>query len=271
MRKSILLFILPALIAAAALAASTRDNETLEHARQMQLEFRQGKYDVAFPLVEMLEKAVAKSPGNASLWEALGHANMSKEGAMYLSPPDMPALLATAKRAREAYARALGLNPNNTLARASHGMASLVAAQLEGNADGITAGVEEMNAAVRDAPKQIAVRLVRAFTIIYLPPAMRDNDALTGDLQFILDYSSGGRREDVLRVMLGDVYAETGKLDAARGEYRQVTGASAFAADQVKLRFVDLEKGAISPEHIAKVRESTGSRCATCHAAGTDN
>ncbi len=71
-----------------------------------------------------------------------------------------------------------------------------------------------MNAAVRESPKSNGARLTRGFTIIHLPPAMRDNNAVTEDLQFILDTAPGGRPEDVLHVLLGDVYAETGNLQA---------------------------------------------------------
>jgi hypothetical protein len=113
--------------------------------------------------------------------------------------------------------------------------------------------------------------LTRGFTIIHLPPAMRDTDAVIEDLQFIMDRSPGGRPEDVLHVLLGDVHAEVGKVDAARAEYAQVSGASAFAAQQVKLRLAALKTGAIQPASIGQVRAITGSGCATCHAPGTDN
>ena len=72
-------------------------------------------------------------------------------------------------------------------------------------------------------------------------------------------------------MLLGDVYAEVGNLEAARAEYQQVTGASAFAAEQAKLRLTDLEKGAIPPASITLVRAGTGTNCAMCHAPGTDN
>jgi hypothetical protein len=268
MRKSILLFFLPCVVAAAALAASTRDNETLDRAHQMQLEFRQGKHAVAKPLVKMLEDAVAQSRDNAQLWEALGHAYMSLQGSMYSGPPDMPALISVGEHARDAYARSLALNDSSALVRASHGMSQMVVSQLKGDGPGLAAGVDEMNAAVRQSPKSPGVRLTRGFTIIHLPPAMRDTTAVTEDLNFILDTAPGGRPEDVLHVLLGDVYAETGNLEAARGEYQQVTGASAFAAEQVKLR---LKGGAVSPADITLVRMGTGTRCAMCHAPGADN
>jgi hypothetical protein len=74
-----------------------------------------------------------------------------------------------------------------------------------------------------------------------------------------------------MHVLLGDVLAETGDLKAARTEYEQVSGASAFAAEQVKVRLADLEKGSISADSIAAVRSGTGTRCAMCHAPGSDN
>jgi hypothetical protein len=183
----------------------------------------------------------------------------------------MAELLKAGERARDAYSHSLDLKPDNPLARASHGMATMVVSQLKGDGPGVAAGVEEMNAAVRLAPKSVAPRLTRAFTIIHLPPDMRDNNAVTEDLRFIIDTAPGGRPEDVLHVLLGDVLAETGDMRAARSEYEQVSGASAFAADQVKLRLADLVNGSIRADAIAAVRSGTGARCAMCHAPGTDN
>jgi tetratricopeptide (TPR) repeat protein len=268
MHKSILVSILPFILVTATLATSNRDNETLERAHLMQLDIRQGNPTAAKPLVNMLEEAVAQSPNNANLWEALGNANMALQGTMYTGPMDIPALIKVGDRAREAYARSLALNPNKALVRAGHGMAQMVVSQLKGDGPGMAAGIEDMNAAIRQAPKSTAVRLTRGFTIIHLPPAMRDTPAVTEDLKFILDTAPGGRPEDVLHVLLGDVYAETGNFDAARAEYKQVTGASAFAAEQAKAR---LKTGVATPAEITLVRMGTGTNCAMCHARGTDN
>ena len=267
MHKSAFFFSLLLAITTAALAASSQDNEIIANAYRTQMQFREGHPEVAKPLVKTLEDAVAKSADNARLWEALGHAYMSLQGSMYAGPPDMPALLAVGERARDAYARSLTLDGNSPLVHASHGMSQMVVSQLKGDGPGVMAGVEEMNAAVRQAPKSTAVRLTRGFTIIHLPPAMRDTPAVIEDLRHVLDTAPGGRPEDVLHVLLGDVYAETGNLDAARAEYRQVTGESAFAAEQARSRLKD---GAVSPAAIALVRQGTGTRCAMCHAPGTD-
>jgi hypothetical protein len=271
MRKSILFLSTLCIVTAAALAANGRDAEILDKAHRLQLEYRQGNLEAAKPLVKMLEDAVTQSRDNARLWEALGHAYMSRQGSMFAAPLDMPAVIAVGERARDAYARSLALDASSTLVRASHGMATMVVSQLKGDGPGIMAGVEEMNAAVRQAPKSTAARLTRGFTIIHLPPAMRDTDAVTEDLQFILDHAPGGRPESMLHLMLGDVYAEVGKLEAAREEYSQVTGASAFAAEHAKSRLAELQNGAISPASIGQVRAVTGSGCALCHAPGTDD
>ncbi len=268
MNRSALVFSPLWLFAATVLAGSARDAEVLALAHHTQMEFRSGNQAVITPLVKSLEVAVAESPKNAQLWEALGNAYMSQQGSMYSSPPDMPAIIATGERARDAYSRSLALNGNSPVVRAGYGMSTMVLGQLKGDGPGIKAGIDEMNEAIRQAPKSTAVRLTRGFTIIHLPPAMRDTNAVIEDLGFILETAPGGRPEDVLHVLLGDVYAEMGKFDAAREEYRQVTGASAFAAEQAKLR---LEKGSVTPESIALVRAGTGSRCAMCHAPGTDN
>jgi hypothetical protein len=271
MLKSVLFLCTLCIITAATLAATSRDTEVLLQAQQMQLEFRQGNYEVAKPLVKRLEDAVAQSRDNAKLWEALGHANMSLQGSMFKPPLDMPALIAVGERARDAYARSLALSANDASVQVNHGMAAMVVSQLKGDGPGMMAGVEEMNAAVRQVPKSTRARLTRGFTIIHLPPGMRDTNAVTEDLQFIMDTAPGGRPEDVLHVLLGDVYAEMGNLEGARGEYTQVSGASAFAAEQAKLRLADLEKGAIPAASIAMVRSGTGTKCAMCHAPGMDN
>jgi hypothetical protein len=271
MHKSTLLFSSLWFLTATALAASTPDADALAQSHRLQLEYRQGNLAAAKPLVAGLESAVAKSPDNAQLWEALGHAYMSLQGSMYGGALDMPALISAGEHARDAYARSLALKQPNPLVSASHGMATMVVSQLKGDGPGVMAGIEEMNAAVRQYPKSTGVRLTRGFTIVHLPPDMRDNQAVTEDLRFILDTAPGGRAEDVLHVLLGDVLAETGKLPAARAEYDQVTGASAFAAEQVKLRLADLAKGPVRTENITAVRMGTGTGCAMCHAPGTDN
>jgi hypothetical protein len=267
MHKSVLLFLTPCIFAAGALAASSRDHDALVVAHRLQLEYRQGNLAAAAPLVKSLEDAVAQSRDNAALWEALGHAYMSLQGASLTSPPDMLRVIDIGERARDAYTRSLALNANNPLVRASHGMAQMVVSQLKGDVPGMMTGIEEMNAAVREAPGSIAARLTRGFTMIHLPPEMRDTDAVIDDLQFILDVAPGGRPADVLHVLLGDVYAEMGNLPEARKEYAQVAGDSAFAAEQVKLR---KDQATISPASIAAVRRGTGTQCSMCHAPGTD-
>ena len=106
----------------------------------------------------------------------------------------------------------------------------------------------------------------RRLTDEHRPPA----GVVGHDRRERMDLIAGGP-EDVLHVLLGDVYAEVGDLQSARAEYVQVGGASAFAAEQVKLRLAGLEKGAIPAESIALVRMGTGTRCAMCHAPGTDH
>jgi hypothetical protein len=271
MHKATLLFFSWGFISLTALAATAidADTEALAKAHRQQLEYRRGNVAAARPLVKSLEEAVARSPDNAQLWEAMGHAYMSLQGSLP-APPDMTKLLEIGERAQAAYARSLTLKPNNPLARASHGMASMVVSQIKGDGPGLAAAVEEMNAAVREAPESNPVRLTRGFTIVHLPPGMRDDKAVIEDFRFIIDAAPGGRPEDMLHVLLGDVLAETGQLKDARSEYEQVSGASAFAADQVKVRLADLAKGAIPADTIVAVRNGIGT-CAMCHAPGSDN
>lgn len=269
MQKPTLLLYMLCTFNAVTLAASSQDNQVLADAHHALLQFREGHTEVARPVVKTLEKAVARSPNNARLWEELGHAYMALQGTLYTAgPPDVPTLTATAGRARDAYSRAIALGDKRPLVFVSHGMSQMVVSQLKGDGPGVMAGIEEMNDAASKYPQSIGVRLTRGFTIIHLPPDMRDTPAVTEDLKFILDTAPGGRAEDVLHVLLGDVYAESGNPDAARAEYTQVTGASAFAAEQAKSR---LKSGTVSPDAIAQVRMGTGTRCAMCHAPGTDD
>src|SRR5262245_27093433 len=102
MRTSIRLLILATLATAGAFAASDHDTQALARARQQQLDFRQGNLRAAGPLVKELEAAVAKSPGNPDLWEALGNAYMSQQGALFESQAGPDQLIAVGDRARDA-------------------------------------------------------------------------------------------------------------------------------------------------------------------------
>ncbi|WP_161811791.1 tetratricopeptide repeat protein [Steroidobacter agaridevorans] len=271
MRRSIGMLTLVCL-AVGARASPDREAEVLARARQLQLQFRQGNLQSVDPLVKDLETAVAQAPNNADLWEALGNAYMSQQGLLYQSQSGPDLLIAVGERARDAYARALALDKKNALLLASHGMAGMSIASLKQDPSALKSAIEEMNSAVREAPKSTPVRLTRGFTIIHLPIGLRDTAAVTADLKFVMDATTRRRPEDVLHVLLGDVYAETGQLENARREYKQVTGASSFAAEQSRARLEDLKKGAaVSPAAIAQVRAGTGSRCVMCHATGVDN
>lgn len=268
MYRSSIVFL--SLITATAPAAAPQDTAILARAEQLQLEFRQGNLAVADPLVKSLEAAVAKSPDNSKLREALGNAYMSQLATLS-NAADSAAQAAVAERARDSFARALRDDGYNALLLASHGMAGMLASMLKGEHAAMQASIDEMNAAVRKAPKSTLVRLTRGFTIIHLPPGVRDDAAVTEDLEFILGTAPGGRAEDVLHVLLGDLYAEKGKLAEARGEYQLVAGASAFAKEQVRVRMDELAQGRISPASIGMARGAAGARCVTCHAPGTDH
>lgn len=272
MRRSIG-FLTLVCLAASALASPSpdREAEVLARTRQLQLQFRQGNLQAVHPLVNDLEAAVAQWPSSADLWEALGNAYMSKQGLLYQSQPDPALLIEVGEQARAAYSRALALDKNNALLLASHGMAGMSIATIKQDPAALKAAIEEMNSAVREAPRSTPVRLTRGFTIIHLPIGLRDTEAVTADLKFVMDATTRQRPEDVLHVLLGDVYAETGQLKKARREYEQVTGASSFAAEQSRARLQDLKKGAVSPSAIAQVRSGMGYRCVMCHARGTDN
>jgi hypothetical protein len=94
MRRSIILLKLCCLFVTSAAVADDAAVDALAEARRLQLAFRQGNLQVVEPLVTGLERAVAQTPGNVDLWQALGNAYMSQQGALYQSQPDPKVLIA---------------------------------------------------------------------------------------------------------------------------------------------------------------------------------
>jgi len=246
-------------------------DDLIAHAHKQHYAFRDGKLDDIAPLVQQLEAAVTREPRNAKLWLVLGHARMCLQTQLFRTNAAPDRLIAVGEQAHEAYERARELDPDNSLALASRGMAGLSVALIRRDGPAMGRAVEDMNAAVREAPSSTGVRLTRAFTAIHMPPPLRDSQAVMHDLEFIINHAPGGRPEDVIHLLLGDVHAELGDLGAAAAEYGQINGASAFALEQARSRIDELKRGAISSDSIARVRATAGIDCATCHAPGADN
>lgn len=270
-RTILSLLVLACFLVTVASATMDQDRQALATAEALQLKFRQGTLDDVAPLVKLLEAAVKRSPDNADLRLALGHAHMSTQAQLLRLQAPPAELVHAGEQARDAYARARKLNEHSALALAGHGMAGLTIALISQDESGIASSVEQMNEAVREAPSALSVRLTRAFTIIHLPAQIRDSRRVIEDLKFIMDEAYGERAQDVLHMLLGDVYAEIGDLANAMQEYKQVGSASAFAAEQARSRFDELKRGAIAPASIAQVRSGLGLNCAMCHAPGTDH
>ena len=218
------------------IASAMSTDDVLALAHEQHYAFRDGKLKDIGPLVKRLETEVERSPRNAELWLVLGHARMCLQAQLFRSNAAPDQLIAVGERAREAYDHARTLNPRSSLALASRGMAALSVALIKQDALAMTSAVEEMNAAAREAPTSTPVRLTRAFTAIHMPPELRDSKSVMQDLEHIIEAAPGGRPEDVLHLLLGDVHAEIGELSAAEGEYRLVNGASAFALEQARSR-----------------------------------
>jgi tetratricopeptide (TPR) repeat protein len=271
MRKIIVFVALTSLSAVAAVTTVSKETEILAQAREYRLIFRQGNMQTVHPLIAHLEQAVAQYSKNVRIWNALGGAYFARLSASYVGHADPDKRLEYIEQARHAYARAMQIDPTDAEAVAGHGMAIASLGLLKQDARSLTAGANELNRAVRLDSTNLPARLMRAFTMVNLPPAVRDTPIVIEDLNYLVEEVPGSRAEAMLHLLLGDVYAETGQLAAAGREYALVSRAYRFPAEQAQARVQALEQSeGIPPADIGRVRGALTFECAACHGRGTD-
>ena len=215
----------------------------------------------------MLERATAADPGSADLWNALGEAYLTHAAtAGKRGDQDRAALRANFERASSAYERALQLDPRDARALGGHGMTLVVLASFARRADWVTRGLAEMARAVALEPNDVRVRLARAFTEVNLPPAMRDTPAIQDDFAFLLQRTDGTRPGDVLRILRGDLFAESGAAGSARRDYLAADRAGSSSQAQSRARLIALDRDEPPRAAIAELRSRLASDCMMCHA-----
>jgi tetratricopeptide (TPR) repeat protein len=242
--------------------------EIVRQARRDALLIREGRFELAAPSVAKLEAATAANPNNAALWNALSSAYFMQATALS-QPPDGNVLkaLSVIERAGRAVENALRIDPNNAEALAARGGGLTIAALFQQKPDLVAEGIRDMNRAVELAPMLPTPRLVRAFFGINVAPALRPTAAVVDDLQYLIRISEGRRPSDVLHLLLGDLYAETGKVADARREYEASAARPASTQrDRANARLVALNAGTPVAGEATQLRGRLGTDCMMCHA-----
>jgi tetratricopeptide (TPR) repeat protein len=247
--------------------AAGKQSPVLRQAREYSYEVRRGRFEVIPQEIALLERATAADPNDAALWDALGVAYLHRVAALANRPDaDRAALRLDFQRALAAFERALQIDPNDPDALAGHGMALTVSSAIERQPEWAARGVAEMDRAVALQPRGVRVRLTRAFTGINLRAPLRKTQVIIDDLAFLLQIADGTRAGDVMRIALGDVYAETGAMALARREYALADRPGSTAQDASRLRLAALDRGQLPVAEAAELRSRLGGDCMMCHA-----
>lgn len=252
-------------VAAAAWAQQPAADAALREARVLMLVARTGNAEAAAKGVAVLEQAVAASPDNAPLWAALGNAYITT-ASLAMGPGGNPAnVMAGFRKAPEAYNKALKLDPNDVDALSGHGTMLTAAANFQKKPELADQGMVEMTRAIELAPTRTAPRLNRAFSGVNTPPAKRDVPTIVEDLTFLAKVAGQRQSGDYIRLLLGDLYYETGKPDLARAQYEAAARPGAKAEAEARARLAALPGRTIPEAEIRKIRSATGTNCAMCH------
>jgi hypothetical protein len=253
---------------ASAAFAQTTDAGTktiLQRALAYQYQFRAGQTDIVSEYVAMLEAATNADPENAELWNAMGVAYLA-QAARAMMPGGRPAdAMLAIRKGPAALERAMQLNPNHAEALATRGgVQAFMGLYTQGPA-GATEGIAKMNRAIELAPANRRVRLQRAFSGINLPDALRNRANEAEDLDFLIALASGTRPGDYIRLMRGDLHAESGALDLAHAQYDLVAKSSSPASAVATSRLAALNEGGVAAADIKKLRGQAGTNCLMCH------
>jgi len=248
--------------------AQTTDAGTadiLRRAMRYQLQFRAGQLDIVPEYVAMLEDATKGDPENADLWNAMGVAYLAQAARAMMPGGRMADAIPAMQKGPAALEQAIRLNPNHAEALATHGGVQAFMGLYQKSPSATANGVAEMNRAIALAPSSRRVRLQRAFSGINLPDALRDRAAEAEDLDFLIALSNGTRAGDYIRLMRGDLHAETGANDLARGQYELVATSSSPASGTAHSRLTALSQDGVPAADITKLRQAAGTNCLMCH------
>jgi len=228
---------------------------------------RLGDADAADKAVAVLERQVSATPADVSSarWLALSH--FVKVACLSDSRAGAPEMVAALERTLTAFDLVLQRVPDDAIALAAHGSALTFMARYKRSLDLLTKGKEEMNRAVAANPTDINPKLLRALSLLNLPPQFRALPVITDDFNAILKGLGPGyndRAQAVLHVLLGDAYIEAKETALAKGEYEAGAKLQQPAAEIARARLTALEHGEPGAEAIQKYREAAV-QCVACH------
>jgi tetratricopeptide (TPR) repeat protein len=231
-------------------AAGATTADVLRRAMAYQYQIRGGQTDIVPEYVAMLEEATKNEPENAEVWYAMGIAYLAK-GAILKGPAALD--------------RALQLNPDHPEALAVRGGIRTMMGSFMQAPELTARGVAEMNRAIAIAPASRRARLARAFLGSNVPDAMRNQTAEAEDLDFLITVAKGTRAGDYIRIMRGDLAAETGSSDLAREQYEMVVKSASPASTEAASRLAALADGGVPAADVKKLRQQAGANCVMCH------
>jgi hypothetical protein len=245
---------------------SAASAEAVRQARQYFLQAREGHFEVVPRAVALVEAAVAADPDNVALANALSFAYSLQVVAATQPGGNMADGMTAGQKAFTAAQRAVRLGPNDADALAmSGGMLGQYAA-LQKNQPMLTQAIAQIYRAVALAPEALTPRLVRSVFGLTQPADVRDLPALIDDLSVLAAAAEGTRAGDMEHLLLGDLYAESGKPEEARRQYiaagrRPASGVK----DLSQSRLAALDGAGVPQKEIAALRGRIGD-CVMCHA-----
>jgi len=145
---------------------------------------RAGEVAALDKAIANLERSVSLAPGDVAAKRSLGLAYLTRVA--YLSrrtPPQEK--MAAVQRALSTFEQVLERVPNDPTALSLHGTTLVIIADIKQDRELLAKGIEEMNRAVKENPTSLAANLNRGFTLLNLPPVIRDQKAAISDLEII--------------------------------------------------------------------------------------
>jgi len=256
---------LAALLATTCAWSQTSTAQALAELRGYALLIRTGQFDLAPKAMSLVETLLKAEPNNPEVLNAYAIANFNVLAASSQKGIDMAVAMPALQKGSAAFEKAAALAPDNADALAGRGASRTLMGSFSNNQELIAKGVADMNRAVELAPNSPVPRLQRAFFGVNMPAGLRPDAGVEADLKQLIAWGTP-REKDVLNLLLGDLYAETGKLDLAKTHYEASNRAGSTKADLAQQRLTAVAKGRVGPAEIQSLRSQLGSNCVMCHA-----
>jgi predicted Zn-dependent protease len=268
MKARITIFTISLIAMCINLTASTQQGDVQQQAWTYILQARQGDAAAAEKAVALLEQATRTKPEDTSLWNLLGRSYLFTLSAQSPGTASLDKVVSAVTAASGAFDHVLSVNPGDPTALSGHGMAVTLLGAFKQEPKALFKGFEEMNRAVELDPKTTHLRLTRGFTMVNMPPPIRDTSKVIDDLSILIQAAkdSNQRAVDWLHIMLGDIYFETGQIGPAKAQYEAAAIDSSVTRDQAQSRLEALHGGSAPSAEIMRLRSGLGSNCTMCHA-----